>query len=152
MGHKRTQEMFHVPLFERFELHVERIPFLTCWVWNSSADNENYGRIRADGGKLLLSAHRVAYEKYKDLIPEGMTIDHLCKNKWCVNPRHLEAVTPKENILRGNSPSALCARKMHCPQGHFYSKANTRHYKGMRRCRICTRNYNREQYLRIHGT
>lgn len=63
-------------------------------------------------------AHRGAYEAAKGLIPEGLVIDHLCRVRWCCNPEHLEAVTNKENILRGESPPARNARKERCDLGH----------------------------------
>jgi hypothetical protein len=87
-----------------------------------------------------IQAHRYAYEERHGAIPPGMTLDHLCRNPSCVNPDHLEAVTHRTNVLRGNAPPAICARRTHCPQGHPYTEANTAYLKsGARRCRECHR-------------
>ena len=85
-------------------------------------------------------AHRVAYELMRGPIPDGLTLDHLCRNVGCVNPDHLEPVTMKENILRGYSPAAQAARRDECAHGHAYTPENTYRYaNGSRRCRICQR-------------
>lgn len=95
-------------------------------------------------------AHRVAYELLIGPIPAGMTLDHLCRNRLCVNPVHLEAVTNRVNILRGTSPAAIHARKVACPNGHPYSG---RERRGTRICHTCMaarkRRRNREKEL-IH--
>lgn len=83
-----------------------------CWVWQAAINRDGYGSFRM-GGKLY-KAHRASYIIYKGNIPEGLHIDHLCRNRLCVNPEHLEAVTPLENILRA------AASKTHCPSGHDY--------------------------------
>jgi len=84
---------------------------------------------------------------YHVVIPEGMTIDHVkargCTSTLCVNPHHLEMVTQKVNVLRGDAPSAICAKQTHCIHGHLFNKENTYVYpSGSRRCRVCLR----EQY------
>lgn len=107
-----------------------------CWIWQRSVSTAGYGHIW-DGGKLL-AAHRVAYELVKGLIPEGLTLDHLCRNRRCINPDHLEAVTHRVNVLRGESFAAENANKARCPQGHPYNEANTYLYpSGARACHIC---------------
>ncbi len=88
----------------------------------------------------MVYAHRAAYELYVGPIPEGLTIDHLCRNTLCVNPAHLEAVTMRENILRGTGPSAQAARKTHCLRGHPFDDGNTLfRATGKRVCRACQR-------------
>lgn len=98
------------------------------------------------GGKAV-RAHRLAYEQAYGPIPDGLVIDHLCRNKACCNPAHLEAVTIRENTLRGHGPSAQQALRSHCSKGHPFDEVNTaRRANGARRCRACqaahARNYN----------
>lgn len=111
-----------------------------CWMWTGGAagPDRSYGAFRIDG--RLHRAHRISYEWANGPIPEGLHIDHLCRLPLCVNPAHLEAVTPAENNRRGFSPPALNALKTHCPRGHEYDAANT-HVSpdGKRRCRACDR-------------
>lgn len=107
-----------------------------CWLWAGSLNNCGYGRFRL--GIKAYAAHRVVYESEVGLIPDGLVIDHLCRTPCCVNPEHLEPVTNKENILRGTAPSAVHARKTHCPRGHEYNEKNTYYQKkGGRQCRPC---------------
>jgi len=70
-------------------------------------------------------------------IPEGLDLDHLCRNRWCVNPEHVEPVTRRENLIRGQTTIAQNVSKTHCPAGHAYDETNTYYYRGMRQCRIC---------------
>lgn len=81
------------------ESKIERIPELTCWVWVGAISSSGYGSFWY-GGRCLL-AHRHIYEQLRVPIPVGLTLDHLCRNRWCVNPDHLEPVTQTENIRRG---------------------------------------------------
>ena len=82
---------------ERFEKFIAIMPD-TCWVWTGSVNRKGYGSFRLNG--KLQAAHRVSYELYVGTIPEGLHIDHLCRKPGCVNPSHLEPVTPGENTLR----------------------------------------------------
>lgn len=110
-----------------------------CWVWTAGLNHEGYGKFWLNG--RTIAAHRVAYILTSGPIPEGLTIDHLCRVRACVRPDHLEAVTIQENLAR--APLALGgfnARKTHCPQGHAYDEANTRvRPDGRRLCRSCDR-------------
>ena len=108
-----------------------------CWTWTGYVTNLGYGRVWANG--KASPAHRVVYELLVGPIPADLTIDHLCKNTRCVNPDHLEAVTMRENVIRGTGPSAVNAAKTHCMYGHPFDEANTylrRDGRG-RQCRAC---------------
>ena len=121
-----------------------------CWVWTSTKDKSGYGRFKLN--YKMVSAHRLSYELFKCEIPIGLDLDHLCCNKSCVNPDHLEAVTTKENIRRGNTGKYIHLfqkLKTHCKRGHEYSQKNTYLYKKIRHCmecnRIRSRNYRLEK-------
>jgi hypothetical protein len=113
----------------------------TCWLWRGAHTGRakwRYGRIWDPRTKRLRLPHHVAYEMVKGPIPTGMEVDHLCKVTMCVNPDHLEAVTPRENWLRSAAPSVAAARKTHCPYGHPFDERNTRRRRtGGRDCRAC---------------
>ena len=133
------------PLSARFWLSVLLTP--GCWKWTGVKTGTGYGRI-LDGEKGLC-AHRVSYELMYGPIPPGMIIDHLCRNRACVRPDHLEIVTHKENILRGIGPTAVNAQKTHCPKGHPLSGANLHlDTNGWRVCRECRRQACRRQWRR----
>ena len=116
-----------------------------CWVWTGPLA-EGYGCMNwkgAPSGRIEYGAHRISYSVHVGPIPEGMHLDHLCRNRACVNPDHLEPVTPQDNILRSPiAQGALNARKTHCPTGHEYTLENTYLYgphKTWRQCRTCIR-------------
>jgi hypothetical protein len=124
-----------------------------CWLWTSGIDTGGYGRMsvgsRKDGSRTRVSAHRTSYEAFVGPILEGLTIDHLCRVRRCVNPDHLEPVTMRENLLRGNGWSGRHARKTHCINGHEFTPENINRVKrGGRECKACKRVWNRRQYMR----
>lgn len=133
----------HAPL-ERLLQERIRVTETGCWEWLRSRTPEGYGRWVVDGRER--KAHRVAYELYVGSIPDGLELDHVCRNCACCNPAHLEPVTHRENLLRGNSPSAQAARKTHCSNGHEFDDANTRIGRsGRRECRACERERSRRK-------
>ncbi len=113
------------------------------------------GYVRKDGyslfsvGSRIDYAHRFAYELFASTIPEGLEVDHLCRNRRCVNPAHLELVTSVVNTLRGEGPTAQNARKTHCPKNHPFDTVNTYIDKrGHRYCRECERQKSRRNKAR----
>jgi hypothetical protein len=125
-----------------------------CWVWTGDQSHNGYGRFRIQhyhkrsentNRCKRIAAHKYSFLESGGIINDGMQLDHLCRNRLCVKPEHLECVTPKENINRGMTAESLRARKAritHCPQGHPYDHENT--YKRPsreigRECRACGR-------------
>ncbi len=110
-----------------------------CMIWTAHRNADGYGQFGVDG--KTVSAHRFAYEQFVGAIPDGLVIDHLCRNRACCNPHHLRVCTRRENTLAPGSeaPAAIHAAKTHCPDGHPYNDANTRVYRGKRQCRECRR-------------
>lgn len=109
-----------------------------CWLWTGRLDSHGYGLFRAPG--IRIRAHRFAYQALVSFIPEGLHIDHLCRNRQCVNPAHLEPVTCKENLLRGEGPTGKKSRQTHCINGHILDAENTYvRPNGTRLCRTCAK-------------
>lgn len=120
---------------ERFWKKVNKTN--TCWLWTGGLVL-GYGLVYQN--KLRKRAHRISYEMFKGVIPERKVIDHLCRNRACVNPDHLEAVSDRTNILRGIGLSAINARKTICKRGHLLSGENLYSgvaYGGSRQCKKC---------------
>lgn len=140
---------------ERFWSKVRITP--GCWEWIGGR-GDGYGCFwyRKKPGK----AYRYSYEIHKGPIPPGLEIDHLCRNRACVNPDHLEAVTTVVNVMRGEGFSAKNKRKTRCPKGHEYTPENTIILKPLKRgggprrecatCRVVWARINNENYRKRH--
>lgn len=124
------------PLIERIERFVE-LNQRGCWLWLGSLHpHDGYGMMTV--GSRTRWAHRIAYQTFIGDVPVGLQLDHLCRERRCVNPTHLEPVTCRENLLRGEGFSARNARKTHCVHGHVLTGRNL--YispTGRRNCRAC---------------
>lgn len=121
-----------------------------CWLAQYVPDKGGYVLIRVAGktGRL----HRYVYEALVSEIPEGMELDHLCRVRHCCNPAHLEPVTPLENTMRGEGPTAVNARKTHCVHGHEFTPENTYiRPDGSRKCIACRRKDRMNHYYRSRG-
>jgi hypothetical protein len=131
----------------RLALQVERSE-AGCWEWRGARTAGGYGAIWLEG--KIRYAHRVVYELANGAIPDGFQIDHLCKNRGCVNPAHIEAVTQLVNNMRSDSICAKNARKEFCVHGHSLADASV-NVLGHRKCRTCERRYkfNRRERRRL---
>ena len=117
---------------------LARVDVSDCWVWTGSCNHKGYGRVGFGGRQWAV--HRLIWEQLVGPIPEGLELDHLCRNPPCVNPDHLEPVTHRENLLRSSGITARAAKVTACPQGHLYTPENSRlRARGRRECRTCRR-------------
>lgn len=124
-----------------------------CWEWSGGKSTDGYGQtfVHVKDKAKTVRAHRLFYEIFCGNIPNGLVIDHVCRNIICVNPEHLEAVTSKENTNRGINHNRI---KTHCPIGHEYTDDNTLHQKKSngyisRKCRRCNIEKSKARRLRI---
>ena len=127
---------------DRIERKIKRVE---CWEWTACHSSNGYARVVWNG--RVQNAHRVVWHiATGEDIPDGMELDHLCRNRSCVNPVHLEVVDKRTNILRGFGPTAVNARKTHCKRGHEFADENTYiESDGGRRCRTCRSEKHRQR-------
>jgi hypothetical protein len=133
---------------ERFWAKVQRGDDDACWMWTAARNKDGYGVLAVGGrGEGNVLAHRYSYVLAHGLIPDGLVLDHLCRDPACVNPAHLEAVTNRENILRGMSREVLIHRSGVCGRGHERTPENTYWMRdGRPQCRACKRERERRYY------
>ena len=134
-----------------------QIDILTgCWNWVGPGASGGYGSMFVNGeyfGTSYIRSHRFSYLLHVGEIPDGMVIDHLCRNTMCSNPNHLECVTHLENVFRGVAVPVLNSKKTHCHKGHPFSGDNLHIYvwrgRVMRRCKQCQKD--KDDLRRING-
>lgn len=144
-GPQETDQSRNKRMMEKFWSNVRKTD--TCWIWEAYK-SMGYGKFIFNNQRW--EAHRFCYTLFKGEIPFDKELDHLCRNPACVNPDHLEAVSHRENILRGNTLPSKNILKTDCPFGHEYSINNTRiGTNGARYCKLCDKKKNHEQYLKI---
>lgn len=122
----------------RFWSKVEKYP-VGCWVWRGTLNEKGYGVFICEGKPY--PAHRISFVEVRGIVPDDYVLDHICRNRSCVNPAHLSIVTSRLNVLRGISPPAHNAKKTHCKYGHSLHDARIVRngpYE-MRLCRQCAR-------------
>jgi len=139
----------------QFWCRVEKRSADECWPWIGHRNSQGYGRFYR-GEHDTVPAHRLAYELLVGPIADGLVIDHLCRNRACCNPAHMEPVTNGENVRRGIGVTAENARKTHCKHGHEFTPENTYIYpggtkKGHRECLRCKRRLGQQLRARRRG-
>ncbi len=147
---KTAREARGMPTFEAVSRRIDTSG--VCWAWRGSRVGGGYGKAWDRDRKRGIVAHRLVYELLVGAIPAGLQLDHLCRNRGCVRPDHLEPVTGRENIMRGDTPAARNAAKTRCINGHEYTPENTKLNRatGQRKCRICSRVSENGRYRKLN--
>jgi HNH endonuclease len=131
---EKRQRLRGLPPKDRFWARVDASG--PCWTWTGGRTANGYGRFGITASNQEL-AHRFAWIILVGPIPEGLQLDHLCRVRLCVNPDHLEPVTPQENWLRSHTPVGRVSPLGECRRGHPFDEENTYLYKGVRSCKTC---------------
>lgn len=134
--------------FRKFQGQYERT-IAGCWLWQGAIDRrDGYGRFYDGSGKTV-GAHQFSFRYHGGPIPDGMVLDHKCRNRACVNPGHLRIVSNAENVLCGEGVTAQHARSTHCGRGHEFTESNTYiRPDGLRMCRPCQTERGRQYKVR----
>ena len=132
------------PAVERFQEKYSVNPDTGCWEWTACLHDGGYGLLNV-GGRMV-RAHRFSYELHVGPIPDGLVLDHLCRNRACCNPEHLNPCTRGENLHApdSESPAAVYKARTHCKHGHEYTDDTIYWHRGARYCKVCLRNRKRE--------
>lgn len=118
-----------------------------CWLYAGTTSSNDYGRIWVDGKSYMV--HRLMWmDANNRVIPEGLHTDHLCRVHRCINPAHLDVVTPRENALRGATVAAAYSKRRACKYGHTFDKKNTRMRGNTRVCRTCQMLWQRDYHAK----
>ncbi len=141
-SHPSTTGLYPKSIRDRFLDKVDRRARSGCWTWTGYVDARGYGRFRV--GDCVQPAHRISFELFREFIPLGECVVHLCSNFRCVNPGHLRRITRSESVRRGGSCAAANAKKTRCASGHAFDEANTYRERrsGRRHCRAWRRKDN----------
>ena len=132
--------MQRIPIAERLARYSVPVTESGCLLWIGRVTPTGYGRIQVNG--KACQAHRIAYQEAKGVIPTGLTLDHLCRVRCCINPEHLEPVTAQENLRRGIQGQNQYIKRTHCKRGHALTLENIYHSpvrerRGERLCKVC---------------
>lgn len=138
VGSERAAIVNTTPAIDRFNEQISKSDETGCWDWTGTKQANGYSSFYLRG--RLLRGHRWSYENFVGPIPDGLQIDHLCRNRACVNPKHLEPVTAQENTRR--------AMRDACVNGHAFTEENVYMHSGKRYCRECRRTRNRAQWAK----
>lgn len=147
--HKREMHPESALVMEPFDRFMSRVEYSEtgCWLWTGAVSRDGYGHMGWKG--TITGAHRVSYMLFIGPVPQGMEVDHYqCRNRRCVNPEHLKAVTHRENCQPlGEASRRRSKAQTHCRNGHEYTPENVyRDPSGWRHCRECGRQNAKRYY------
>lgn len=135
-----------LPTRLRDKIFIE--PNSGCWLWLGYVNAHGYGTMWWSSQRPVRQTHPVIYEFFLGPVPPGLELDHLCRTRSCCNPCHLEPVTRRTNLLRGDTFAARKLTQTHCERGHLFDDKNTYYWRGRRHCRLCRLEHQRQLRLR----